>query len=145
MLNYAYAVLKCQVRIVTDMLLDEPINRALGRRQPGLKAVLAHLRIMARTMPEALSEDQIDTPCLVLEYLLDEKKLPQHENRSDPGQLTVPITIDERPEHRVIATQLAFRLRAELERRDADIPQALADWERVGQEDPLPEVRRAWG
>lgn len=128
-----------------ETLLDELVNRALGRRQPGLRLILAYLRDITRNVSEALSDEQISSLCLALEYLLGETSLPRHEDRNNPGQLTAPIPIDQRPEHRAVAAQLAFRLSRELERRGADIPQVLMNWERVVREDPLPEVRRAWG
>lgn len=128
-----------------NTLLDELINRALGRRQPGLQLVLARLRDITQNVPEVMSDEQIDTLCLALEYLLSETSLPRHEDRYDQGQLTAPIPVYQRPEHRVVAAQLAFRLSEELERRNADIPCVLMEWERITREDPLPEVKLAWG
>jgi hypothetical protein len=125
-------------------LLDELVNRALGRRQPELSLVLARLRDIAQKVPRALSDQQIDTLRLALEYLLNETNLPRHEDRNDPGQITAPIPVDQRPEHRARAAQLVFQLSTELRIRNAEVPQILLDWERASQDDPLPEVRRAW-
>ena len=127
-----------------EALLDELVNRALGRRHAGLKLVLARLRDIAKNVPRILSDQQIEELCLALEYLLSETSLPSHEDRNDQEQIAATIPVDQRPDHRAIAAQVAFQLARELRRRDAEAPQILAEWERASQSDPLPEVRRAW-
>jgi hypothetical protein len=127
-----------------ETLLDELINRALGRRQPGLELVLARLRDIAQAVPSVLSDQEIDALCLALEYLLSETSLPRHQDRNDQRKMAASIPVDQRPEHRTIAAQLASQLARELRRRDAEAPRILSDWERATQADPLPEVRRAW-
>lgn len=127
-----------------DDLLNELISRAIGRRQPRLDLVLARLVEIVKDMPQVLSDGQIDALCLSLENLLEETKLPEHENRAAAGQSTAPIPVDHRPCHRAMAARLAFGLHVELTRKGAQIPQVLDDWRRAVRTDPLPEVRRAW-
>lgn len=126
-------------------LLDRLITRALSRRQAALGSVLNCLRDVARMLPGALNDRQLDDVCLTLEHLLEDTELPEHGGMEQEDRIAGLIAVERRPEYRRLAAQLAYRLSEEFGRKEKETPDILERWRRACMEDSLPEVRNAWG
>lgn len=126
-------------------LIDELISRAVTRRQPGLEQALGCLTVIVQRLPDIWNLRQLENLCVALEYLSKETELPRAEDREKMTAYPLPIPVDERPKYRKIAAKLANRLITEFMNREVSVPQILVDWKAIAENDPLPEVRRAYG
>ena len=127
-----------------DDLLNELVNRAVTRRQPGLDSAIGQLSVIVWRLPDCLNESQIESLCIALEYLVKETELPEIHDREAISDLPTPIPINERPEYRKLAAELAYRIFNQFTSKEKEIPQILTDWKKICENDPLPEVRRVW-
>lgn len=127
-----------------DRLLEELVDRIVARRNPGLDAALISVRQVLRRCPNRVTPDLLRRLCVGLRFLLEDTELPAASERPDFDRALNPLPVDDRPSHRQHSTALASALHAELGRRGHGIPNVLETWRQVANEDPLPEVRRAW-
>jgi hypothetical protein len=125
-------------------LLDILVNRVVTRRQPGLRTALGWLSNILKEMPEQLSDEQLDTLCLALNYLLKETNLPTVFEFEIELPTKSLIATSDRPEYQRICSQLAFRLRELFLQQGKDIPGILEKWKEFSEESVLPEVRKIW-
>lgn len=126
-------------------LLNELINRLVYRRQPGLNSALAQVSGLVRRLPDLFNESHQEALCVALEYLIKETELLNKQELETISDFTTVISVDDRPEYRQLAAQLAYELyRLFSQRPDAELPQILARWKEICQNDPLPEVRKVW-
>jgi hypothetical protein len=120
------------------------VNRAVGRRIPGLELTLMHLANLVRLHPGQLSKRHLDGACVALRYLLEDTRWPSEHERREPSAPRSTIPMDDRPEYRRRCTALAACLAV----RYADIgepaPEILSQWREESGNDTLPEIRRAW-
>ena len=124
-------------------LLNELVNRVLSRRQPGLKAATGDLTTRFRWRPELLTADNRESLCIALEYLAAETELPVGQDMGEAKHSYGPIDLEDRPEYRRLAAELAYALSESLPDKST-VPASLVRWEQICHEDVLPEVRRAW-
>jgi hypothetical protein len=124
-------------------LLNELVNRVVTRRQPGLNSAIGQLSVIVRRLPELLNGSQMESLCIALEYLVKETELPSRQDGAIMNLSTV-VPINDRPEYRKLAVELAHRLFVHFTNSNKEVPQILVRWKEIGQNDPLPEVRRAW-
>lgn len=125
-------------------LLDILVNRAVTRRQPGLRTALDWLSNILKEMPEQLNDEQLDSLFLSLKYLLKEANLPtlfEFEMELSTKSL---IDTNDRPECQEICSRLAFRLYKLLLQKGKDIPEVLTQWKNFSENSVLPEVRKVW-
>jgi hypothetical protein len=132
------------IPVPPDDLLNELVNRVVTRRQPGLNSAIGQLSVIVRRLPELLNGSQMESLCIALEYLVKETELPSRQDEAITDSLSTAIPIGDRPEYRKLAVGLAHRLFVHFTNSDKEIPQILIRWKEIGQNDPLPEVRRAW-
>jgi hypothetical protein len=125
-------------------LLNELVNRVVTRRQPALNSAIGRLSVIVRRLPELLNEDQMESLCIALEYLIKETELPARQDREAISKLCTTIPIDERPEYRELGARLAYWLFVQFTSKNKTVPQILIKWKEICQSDPLPEVRRVW-
>jgi len=125
-------------------LLNELVNRVVTRRQPGLNSAIGQLSVIVRRLPELLNGSQMESLCIALEYLVKETELPNRQDRAITSNLFTVVPINDRPEYRKLAVELAHRLFVHFTSSNKEVPQILIRWKEIGQNDPLPEVRRAW-
>jgi len=127
-----------------DDLLNELVNRVVTRRQPGLDAAIRCVSDIVRRLPDLLNESQMEALCVALEYLIKETELPKRHDRETISGLCITIPINDRPEYRKLAADLAYRIFSQFTSKNEEVPQILIDWKEICQNDPLPEVRRVW-
>lgn len=125
-------------------LLDEIVNRVVGRRQPGLLKAILELKTIFKRFHTVLKEEQINKSLIAVEYLLKETEIGNQQEISIRGNNPGPIAILDYPEYRQFSASLAFSLYKFLQGQGKDIPQILIEWQKVCQTDLLPEVRKAW-
>lgn len=133
-----------QIPAPPDDLLEELVDRIVARRKPGLDATLGSVLQILRRRPDRLSQDLLRRLCVGLRYLLRDTELPTESDAPDSDAALSPLPVDDRPSHRKHSAALASALHTELGRRGQRIPGILETWRQVVDEDPLPEVRRAW-
>lgn len=124
-------------------LVDELIYRLRLRRQPGLRAVMMHLKTIIDLKPRLLSAEQAAGICEALKHLVAETALPKETLAEPSAEINAPISFEERPAYRILAAELAFSLS---HAPDAYKPglNVFQLWEEACRNDVLPEVRRAW-
>ena len=125
-------------------LLNELVNRVTSRRQPGLDSAIQVLADIVRRLPDLLNESQMKSACVALEYLVQETELPNRQDEAITSNLSTVIPVNDRPEYRKLAVGLAHRLFVHFASNNQEVPQILVKWKEISQNDPLPEVRRAW-
>lgn len=125
-------------------LLNELVNRVVTRRQPGLDSTIGQLSVIVRRIPELLNESQMESLCVALEYLVKETELPDKQNRETISNLSIQIPVNDRPEYRKLAAELAYRLFIQFTSKNKEVPRILIKWKEICQNDPLPEVRQVW-
>ena len=133
-----------QIPAPPEHLVEEIVNRIVARKMPALDDALVNVLDVLRRSPHLLKIESLHTLCVVLRYLLEDTKLPASPDSRSSGESHSSLPLDERPRYRQHSAAMAAGVYKELERRNQQIPEVLEDWTRVGDEDPLPEVRRAW-
>jgi hypothetical protein len=128
-----------------DDLLDKLINRSLSRKPAALNTVLSSLRDLLRYYPEVFSDRQLDAIGVSLQNLLEDTQLPPHGAMEREDQLAALLPVEWRPDYRQRTAQLAYRLSQAYTARNRNVPDVIRQWEQVCRDDPLPEVRAAWG
>ncbi len=124
--------------------LIELINKVVYRRQPGLNSAIGQISIIIEKLPDILNENQIESLCIALEYLIKETELPSRKETEEISKLQTTIPVGDRPDYRELAAKLAYKLFINFTNRNKEIPQILIKWKDICQIDPLPEVRRVW-
>jgi hypothetical protein len=125
-------------------LLDILVNRVVTRRQPGLRTALGWLSNILKEIPEQLNDEQLDSLCLALKYLLKEANLPTLFEFEMELSTKSSIATSDRPEYQRICSQLAFRLHKLLLQQSKEIPEILTQWKDFSENSVLPEVRKVW-
>lgn len=144
---YYWLIHSAKQRIPTPPvdIFNELVNRVAYRRQPGLKSALDMVLSLMKRLPELLNESQQEFLCVALEYLIEETELTNKQELETISDFNTVISVSDRPEYRRLAAQLAYELyRLFSQRPDAKLPQILARWKEICQNDPLPEVRKVW-
>ena len=124
-------------------LLNELVSRFLARRQPGLDAILQNLAFLVHSHPALFTELRKQSLYIALDYLAGETELPLAAESREVESQHFGIPLDQRPNYRAIAAQLAYEL-YRLFPEGQEMPVTLQRWKEIGQHDSLPEVRRAW-
>jgi len=125
-------------------LLDELVRRFASRRQPGLRVVIETLKNIVEKWADVLSDRNLEDIYVGLEYVLAETELKPLSVMDASSRDEGMIPFEERPTVRAAAAALAAALnRTLVERRISPAP-VLQLWQMIAQQDPLPEVRRAW-
>jgi hypothetical protein len=125
-------------------LLDILINRVVTRHQPGLDDSLNWLSTILKEMPEQLNNEQIDSLCLALKYLINDVELPtlwEFEMELSNKSL---IMIDDRPEYQKLCSQMTYHLYARFTKEQKEIPDIVKTWKFSSEQSALPEVRKIW-
>ncbi len=124
-----------------DDLLDELVNRLIARRQPGLGSVIDGVLGVVKRFPLLISETQVKSIIIALQYLIKETELSYGRNINELNSI---IPIDELPEYRRISAELAYWTYKKYINEDKEVPQILINWKQACMEDPSPLVRRVW-
>ena len=127
---------------VPDDLIDELARKVGYLRQPELDFAIHRVSSIVRCYPDVLSDFHVQLLCAALERLQSETD-PSYE-RSEAVSYAPAPTLEERPKLRADAARLACVLWNYYRSSNLSISEVLASWKRIGEEDPLPEVRRAW-
>ncbi|MHC1574414.1 MAG: SIR2 family NAD-dependent protein deacylase [Candidatus Methanogasteraceae archaeon] len=125
-------------------LLNELVNRVFSRSQPRLDSAILYVSDIVRRLPDILNESQMKSLCIALEYLIKDTELPEIQDQDAISRVCLTISINERPEYRKLAAELAYRIFVQFTSKNKEIPQILIDWNEICKNDPLPEVRRVW-
>jgi hypothetical protein len=127
-------------------LLDELIRHVVSRREPGLLIALRVLGDVVARRPELFGDRQVDDLSVALEYLAAETALSLSDQTNSflPVETRGTIPLELRPEYRAAAARLAAVMRRSLFFDQASEPASLRLWDSIAENDPLPEVRRAW-
>jgi len=141
---WALLALSRKVPKMPEGLLDELCHRVEVRQLPALDAVIVCVTRVVRETPKIISAKQTCSLCLGLEYLLEETRLPNREERMALASNTSRIPVEQRPRYRSLGAWLAFNLHQYFKRIHSPPPPVLAQWKEVCEQDPLPEVRRQW-
>nr|MDQ3820482.1 hypothetical protein [Acidobacteriota bacterium] len=125
-------------------LINELVNKVTTRRQPGLDVAIGHVSEIIKKLPEVLNESHINLLCIALVYLIAETQLPNEQDHKLITKFTTVVPLDERPDYRKHTAELSYSLFEYLTKKGMEIPEVLTRWQSISQNDPLPEVRRAW-
>jgi hypothetical protein len=125
-------------------LLSDLVDRVIARRQPGLDSAIAHVSAIVHRLPELLNARHLDSLSIALNYLIAETRLPSEEERAAGNKTLTVIPVSERSDYRMHVAELAYRLYEHFTKLGKEIPEVLLRWKDICQNDPLPEVRRAW-
>lgn len=124
-------------------LLNEMIRIISTRRQAGLEIGLNVISTIVECWPEVFSQDQMQEIYIGLEYLSVETDLAHlQERKAIQSELIAP---DDKPDIRRHSAVLAYNLYKHCTAKGDDIPKVLNKWRQICENDPLPEVRKAWG
>ena len=123
-------------------LLDELINRAVMRRQPGLRSVIDCISGIVRELPQLFSEKQTEYLIIALQYLIKDTELP---NKKDLYKIRNPlISIDKLPIYRESSAKLSYWVFQKLRCENKEIPPIIFEWKEACLKDPFPQVRKVW-
>lgn len=126
-------------------LLNEVVNRVLTRRQPGLDAVMSCLGAILKSSSQPFIESQLKDICTALQYLEKDTELTNQVERDRLHGTNMIIPISDRPRYRKLAVAIAYQLyQLYLPMPEKAMPDILTNWKKICQNDPLPEVRKAW-
>ena len=117
------------------------------RQQPALDTAISVSTDIVKHFPQLLEEGKINIENLLdmLDYLFVDTEYPDLSQDVIQGPDYRCIGVEEIPEYRELATELAYNLSEYLERNNRQVPDVLKKWQSRAESDPLPEVRRAWG
>jgi hypothetical protein len=131
-------------------LFHEVVNRVFTRRQPGLDLVMSCLSAILKDLPQTFIEShfiesQLKDTCIALQYLEKDTELPNQVERDRLDGTNMIIPVSDRPRYRKLAAEIAYRLyQLYLQMPEKAMPDILTNWKEICQNDPLPEVRKAW-
>lgn len=125
-------------------LVEELVNRVISSRQPGLNFFIDSLSRIIKRCPEIVSDEQIESLCFSLEYLIKETELPNRKEIENIASMKTVIPLIDRWKYRRLSAQLAHCIFTKLDHEGKEIPQIITDWRSVCLKDPFPEVRKAW-
>lgn len=125
-------------------IVDAMVSMVTSRRRPGLLSLMEAMTHLAKENPALLDEGRIDALCIGLQHMAEETELTEEAvRRIDLGDPPI-IPLNERPKYRAAAAALA-KILSELSAALDRSPHAVLErWGRIGRDDVLPEVRRAW-
>ena len=126
-------------------IIEELVNRVTTRRQPGLRWFINYVSGIVRRCSETLSDKQIESLCISLQYLIKETELPDIKELEniDTMQTTV-IPLMDILEYRKKSAELAYYIYLNFKCEEKEIPQILNEWRDACLSDPFPEVRKIW-
>lgn len=125
-------------------LLNDLSTRVLTRVQPGLNASIGFFLGILNNVPALITEDQVKSLCLALEYLLIETKLPDLGELEILNETSSRIGFVDRPLYRFLASQLAHDLYCFFLQKNKDQPEILIRWKQDSESDISPKVREIW-
>jgi hypothetical protein len=126
-------------------IIDELVNRVTARRQPGLISFINCVSSIVKRCSDALSDKQIESLCISLQYLIKEIELSnrkEFENRCTMQTTIIPRV--DLPKYRKASAKLAYDIYMKFIREEKEIPQILLKWKDNCLNDPFPEVRKLW-
>jgi SIR2-like domain len=130
-----------------DNLLNPLINLVVAAKRPILGDVLNLISILADKIPQLLESFQVEQLLVGLEYLIQDTELTNLSESIYAQEDYFRIPIDDRPDYRSAAAELAYQLYRWYNRilPEVEKPEILLQWQEVCRTDVLPEVRKAWG
>lgn len=123
-------------------LLDELINRAIMRRQPGLGSIIDCISGIVKRLPGLINEKQIESLIIALQYLIKDTELPDKKELYKTRDSL--ISVDKLPTYRKLCAELSFWIFQKLKNEDKEIPPIIIDWREACLKDPFPQVRKVW-
>ncbi|NIA09633.1 MAG: hypothetical protein GWP10_07875, partial [Nitrospiraceae bacterium] len=143
-LRWSFYSNKKKICAPPPILLDKIIDRVASRRQPGLNSVIELISTIVRRFPELLNEKQIKSLLTALDKLIEETKIPKFQDQWEMDNVPMIIPIDNRPEYRKLAAELAYYLFNQLQKEGGKISPVLRKWKEICRNDSLPEVKKVW-
>jgi hypothetical protein len=126
-------------------LIEELVDRIFFRVPPALPSALATTGDIIHHIPALFGPPIVKKLLQALEQLVIETEISSlRSEASEPSEERIIISPEERPSCRRYAAFLAANLSNTLTKVGEVLPPVLQTWDRIGNEDPLPEVRRAW-
>jgi len=125
-------------------IFNEWVNKILMRNGPSLDDAILYLALVLERYPGAITENHIKTLCIALEYLIADTELPNRQDQDSLRDVPLAIPVADRPSYRQLCSKLALQIYKHFQNRKIEIPKTLSDWKYIGQNDPLPEVKREW-
>jgi hypothetical protein len=126
-----------RIRLNYAGLVGALVDRVAFRRQTGLHSCLGHLTQLIAQRAEALDKSQTNQLALSLDAWLEHLTLEPQESPE--------FSASEVPGFRHQVGILAGVLAALYKLRDEPEPQSIRDWRTACANEPMPEVRRAFG
>lgn len=120
--------------------------KLIARKQPALGTAISVMSAIVKHLPQVLDDGNIEIERLfeALKYLLEDTRLPDESTNVRREDHNLLVTLEEIPEYRRLAAEMAYVIFEYLQKKGLDIPEVITQWQVMAQVDPLPEVRRAW-
>jgi hypothetical protein len=125
-------------------LLNELVHKISTRRQPELDMALNIAAAIVEGCPGIFSQKQLQELYIGLEYLLVETDLAHEHESDEQWDQPVSIPLNEKPDIRRYSAVLAHVLYKYCTAHSNGVPKVLDKWKEICENDPLPEVRKAW-
>jgi hypothetical protein len=120
------------------------ISRLLVLNEPCLADSIRSVRDILEYFPEIVTPSEIELLAIALDHLLAETALNESvETRFAPPKV-MAIARGDKPIMRTLSAYLASVVASLCERLGLPLPESVQSWKLACQNDPLPEVRKAW-
>ena len=129
----------------TEDLVHALISKILSLREPHLGLAIATMARLLSLTPLLISEADINMLDVALDHLKTETEMGVMDPDTMPYSQSGAISVSKRPRLRAAGARLAFAFWELLKARKIPISSSVSVWQSICQQDPLPEVRRAWG
>jgi len=124
----------------SDVLVGRVVDALMGRRMSVLSVGLEFVSHLLEFFPAILDERSLSSIERALRFLADATKL----GPNVPSDEAAHREARSKPKLRAAAARAAFQLSKVLKARPKPASPVVEQWRAICENDPLPEVRRAW-
>jgi hypothetical protein len=131
---------------ISPGLIEDIVDKIFLRAQPELASTLGAVADMVEHVPMLFHAGLVEKLLDALRLLAVETEIIRRgaDVAGSSGEHQIAIELEERPAIRRYAAILASQLFGLVRRSGQALSPVLKTWEAIGQNDVLPEVRRAW-
>ena len=124
-------------------LLDKLV-RVVLLRQPSFNEAIDRVTEIIKRFPQLFNQRQLEYLLITLEHLLEETRVLSWKELHEINENNLTISMGDRFEYRVLASQLAYQLLKLFEAENKDIPDIIKQWQEASENDILPEIKAIW-
>jgi len=126
------------------MDLIDKLVRVVLLRQPSFNQAINIVTEIIKRFPHLFNQRQLEYLLITLEYLLEETRVLSWDELYEINENNLTISMGDRFEYRILASQLAYQLLKLFEAENKNIPDIIKQWQEASENDILPEIKAIW-